>query len=253
MTETQVGELLERATADLQPTPDLVAGGIAAGRRRRRRGRAVVAAGALAAAAVGGFALTLPGPGSGPDRTVVTDPSGSTAASSYAAQPSAPAAPQVDPAHDGPFPLPPEAMASTLATLLTGAVTNPNVDQYDLDTPAGWQSGGVDLDGSSVSVSYQHSTGPRCDGDLSRGNTGCTALGVGFFLSTYAARVTSVGEGFTGVRDIGVTYYTPDGYKISATASNGSSTDPTKPTRDEPVLDLDALTAIAENPVWHHQ
>ena len=37
-------------------------------------------------------------------------------------------------------------------------------------------------------------------------------------------------EGVTGVRDIGVTYYTPDGYKINATASNGSSTDPTRPT-----------------------
>ena len=31
MTETQVGELLERATAELRPTTDLVAGGIAAG------------------------------------------------------------------------------------------------------------------------------------------------------------------------------------------------------------------------------
>jgi hypothetical protein len=49
---------------------------------------------------------------------------------------------------------------------------------------------------------------------------------------------------------LGITYYTPDGYKISATASNGSSTDPTRPTMGQPVLDLDALTAIAEDQVW---
>ena len=53
--------------------------------------------------------------------------------------------------------------------------------------------------------------------------------------------------GKTGVRDIGVTYYTPDGYKISATASNGGSADPTQPAMGQPVLDLDALTAIAED------
>ena len=41
MTETQVGELLERASADVRTTADLVAGGIAAGRRRRRRGLAL--------------------------------------------------------------------------------------------------------------------------------------------------------------------------------------------------------------------
>jgi hypothetical protein len=249
MTETQVGELLERATADLRPSADLVAGGIAAGRRRRRRGLALSAAGSLAAAAVVSGALVLaPGNGTGADHTVVADPSGSTGASA-AAQPSAPTAPQVDPAYDGPFPLPPGAMASTLATLLTGTVTHPNDDQYHLSAPDGWQSGAVDLDGASVSVSYQHSTGPRCDGDLARGNTSCVALGNGFFLSTYSAEVTTV-EGRTGVRDVGVTYYTPDGYKINATASNGSSTDPTKPTMDEPVLGLDTLTAIAEDQVW---
>ena len=103
------------------------------GRRRRRRGRAVIAAGALAAAAVGGVALSLPGSGSGsgPDRTVVTDPSGSTGASSYAAQPPAP---QVDPVNDGPFPVAPDAMASTLTTLLSTA-TNPGNDQREQRRP----------------------------------------------------------------------------------------------------------------------
>jgi hypothetical protein len=249
MTETQVGELLERATAELRPTTDLVAGGIAAGRRRRRRGLALAAAGTLAAAAVAVGLASLPGGGAGGEDTLVADPSTSPGGT-YANQPSAPSVPQVDPTYDGPFPLPPEAMASTLATLLHGTVTNPNDDQYHLDTPAGWQSGAVDLDGASVSVAYQHSTVPRCDGDLARGNTSCVALGGGFFLGTYSAEVTTVGVGRTGVRDIGVTYYTPDGYKISATASNGSSTDPTRPTMDQPVLDLDALTAIAEDQVW---
>ena len=251
MTQTQIGELLERATDDLRPTSDLVTGGIAAGRRRRRRGRAVVAAGTLAAAAVGiGTALVLPGSDPGGDSTVAADPSAPGEWSwTFTAHPSASTAPQVDPADPGPFPVAPDAMASTLATLLHGTVTSPTDDQYRLGTPAGWQSGGVDLDGASVSVSYQHSSGPRCDGDLSRGNTTCLALGDGFFLSTYSAEVTTV-NGRTGVRDIGVTYYTPDGYKINATASNGSSADPTKPTMDEPVLDLDALTAIAEDPVW---
>ena len=249
MTQTQIGELLERATTDLRPSTDLVAGGIAGGRRRRRRGAAGLVAGSVAAAAVGGALLTLPGPGSGGDRTVVTDPS-TTTGSSYAAQPSAPAVPQVDPAYDGPFPLPPGAMASTLATLLDGTATNPNDDQYHLGAPDGWQSGAVDFDGASVSVSYQHSTGPRCDGDLARGNTTCTALGGGFFLGTYSAEITTVDQGLTGVHDVGVTYYTPDGYKISATASNASSADPTHPSMDQPVLDLDALTAIAEDPAW---
>jgi len=247
MTETQLAELLERATGDLHPTAGLVPGGIAAGRRRRRRGLALTAGGTLAAAAVCGAAVTLPGSGPGGDRTVVTDPSSSGA--SFAGQPSAPVMPQVDPAYDGPFPLPPGAMASTLATLLHGTVTNPDDDQFHLAAPDGWQSGGVDLDGAMVSVSYQHSTGPRCDGDLARGNTTCTALGDGFFLGTYSAEITTV-EGRTGVHDVGVTYYTPDGYKISVTASNGSNTHPTRPTMDDPVLDQAALTAIAQDPVW---
>ena len=101
-----------------------------------------------------------------------------------------------------------------------------------------------------MSVSYQHSTGPRCDGDLARGNTDCTALGGGFFLSSYSAQITTKGEGRTGARDIGVTYYTPAGYKINATASNAGSADPAHPSMADPVLGLDALTAIAENPAW---
>lgn len=243
-----VTDLLERATTDLRARPDLVAAGIAAGRRRRRRGLAGTAAGVLAAAAVGGVALTLPGSAPGGDRTVITDPSSSSSAS-FAGQPATHLAPQVDPSYDGAFPLPPEAMAATLATLLDGTVTNPADDQYHLAGPDGWQSGAVDLDGAAVTVAYQHSTGPRCDGDLARGNDSCTALGGGFFLSTYSAEVTTV-DGKTGVRDVGVTYYTPDRYKISATASNGSSTDSYRPTRDEPVLDQAALTAIAQDPAW---
>jgi hypothetical protein len=248
MTSSRTVELLERATADLRPSTDLVAGGVTTGRRRQRRGRALIAAGTLAAAAVGGTALNLPGSGPDGDRTEVTDPSASTGAS-YAVQPSPTAAPQVFPA-SGPFPLPPEAMASTLATLLDGTVTHPTFDQYHHAAPDGWQSGAVDLDGASVSVAYQHSTGPRCGGDLARGNTTCVALGDGYFLGTHSAEITTVAQGKTGVRDLGVTYYTPDGYKISVTATNASSTDPTRPTMDQPVLDLDALTAIAEDLVW---
>jgi len=250
MTETQVGELLERATADLRPTPDLVAGAVAAGRRRRHRRRLLSAAGPVAAAAVVSGAVALAsGSGPGADHTVVSDPSGSADTSSYAARPSPSPPAQADPASDGPFPVAPGAMASTLAILLHGKETNTSNDHYHLSAPDGWQSGALDLDGASVSVSYQHSTGPRCDGDLDRGDTSCTELGNGYFLATYSAEVTTV-HGMTGVRDIGVTYYTPDGYKINATASNGSGTDPTTPTRTDPVLDLDALTAIAENPVW---
>lgn len=250
MTETQVGELLERASADIRTTTDLVAGGIAAGRRRRRRGLALTGAGALAAAAIVGGAVGLaPGNGSAPGHTGVTDRSASTGPSSYAAKPSASAVTQA-PADGGLFPVAPDAMASTLATLLDGTVANPNDDQYHLGAPDGWQSGGVDLNGASVSVSYQPSAGPRCDGDQARGNTGCTALGGGFFLSTYSAEITTKGEGRTGARDIGVTYYTPDGYKINATASNAGSADPAHPSMAQPVLDLSALTAIAENPAW---
>jgi hypothetical protein len=141
-------------------------------------------------------------------------------------------------------------MASTLATLLQGSVTNPSDDQYHLAGPDGWQSGGVDVDGGSVSVSYEHSTGSRCDGDLARGDTDCTALGGGFFLSSYSAEIDTATEGRTGVRDVGVTYYTPDGYKINVTASNAGSADPTHPSVDQPVLGHDALVAIAESPVW---
>jgi hypothetical protein len=251
MTETQVGELLERATAELHSTTDLVSGGIAAGRRRRRRGVALAAAGSLAAAAVVGAALVaMPGGGAGADRTVVADPSGATGTSSYAAQPSATAVSQPPTVSDGPFPVSPEAMAATLTPMLHGTVTNPKNDQDRVGAPDGWQSGSVDLDGASVSVSYQHSTGPRCDGDMDRGDLSCTSLGNGFFLATYSAKVYSAGVGDTGARDVGVTYYTPDGYKINATSSNSSNTDTAKPTRVDPVLGLDALTAIAENPAW---
>jgi hypothetical protein len=248
MTQTQLAELLERATADLSPSTDLVTGAITTGRRRRRRGLAGVASAVVAAGVVGGALLVLPGSGPGGD-TVVADHSSTRSGTSVAAQPSAPSsAPAAT--SDGPFPVGPDAMASTLATLLHGTVTNPNDDQYHLSAPDGWQSGAVDLDGASVLVSYQRSTGARCDGDMSKGDTSCTALGGGFFLATYSAEVTSAGVGKTGVRMVGVTYYTPSGYKINATASNGSGADPTTPTMDQPVLGIDALTAIAENPLW---
>lgn len=251
MTDTQVGELLERATSQLHPSTDLVAGGIAAGRRQRRRGLAVSAAGGFAAAAVAAaVVVSLPGNGSGPDRTVVADPSSSAGTSSYAAQPSAPSGPLATPENDGPFPVAPGSMAATLATLLPGPVAGQDDETFHLDRPDGWQSGAVEYAGGTVQVSIQHSTGPQCDGDLARGSQDCTALGGGYFTSTYTGRITSVDEGFTGVRNIGVTYYTPDGYKINATAGNGSFTDPAHPSVDEPVLDLAALTAIAENPVW---
>jgi hypothetical protein len=252
MTETQVGELLERATAELRPTSDLVAGGIAGGRRRRRRGLALTAAGTFAAAAVVGGAVAL-SPGNGPAShdTVVADRSGSAGASSYAAEPSTvPHSSMAPVPNDGPFPVAPDAMASTLATLVPGTVTGTKDDQYHLDAADGWQSGAVEVDGGTVLVSIQHSTGPRCDGDLSRGNRDCTALGGGYFTSTYSAEITTASEGRTGVHDIGVTYYTPDGIKINATAANSAFADPTHPSVHEPVLDLGALAAIAENPVW---
>jgi hypothetical protein len=251
MTETQVGELLERATADLRSSTDLVAGGVAAGRRRRRRRLGLSAAGTFAAAAVVSGAVALsPGNGSAPGHPVVADATDPTGASSYAAQPSAPTASQPPQAHNGPFPVAPDAMASTLATLVAGSVTGTKDDQYHLDTPDGWQSGAVELDGGTVLVSIEHSTGPRCDGDLARGNRDCTALGGGFFTSTYSAEITTTAEGRTGVHNIGVTYYTPDGIKINATAANSIFADPAHPSTDQPVLDLGALTAIAENPVW---
>jgi hypothetical protein len=251
MTDTQVGELLERATADLRPSADLVADGVAAGRRRRRRGFALTAAGTFAAVAVvGGVVALVPGSGSPSDHAVAADPSGSTSPGSFRAEPSASPVTHAPGVNEGPFPVAPGAMASTLATLLHGTVTNPKDDQYHLSGADGWQSGGVDLNGGSVSVSYEHSTGPRCDGDLTRGNTGCTALGDGFFLSSYSAEITTKGEGRTGARDVGVTYYTPDGYKINATASNAGSADPAHPAMDRPVLDLDALTTIAQAPAW---
>jgi hypothetical protein len=250
MTETKVGELLERATADLRPSADLVAGGIAAGRRRRRRGVALAAAGTLAAAAVAGGAVALAPGGSPSGHTLVADPSGSASVGSFAAKPSAPTVNPAPAGNDEPFPVAPDAMATTLATLLHGSVTNPHDDQYHLGAPDGWQSGAVDLNGASVSVSYQHTSGPRCDGDLSRGNRDCTALGDGGYLSTYSAEITTKGEGRTGARDIGVTYYSPDGYKLNATASNAGSTDPAHPAMDQPVLDLEALTRIALDAVW---
>jgi hypothetical protein len=250
MTDTEVGELLERATAELRPSTDLVAGGIAAGRRRRRHGLVLTVTGTLAAVAVaGGAVVSMSGGGPGRD-TVAVDPSSSTGTSSYAATPPAPVARHVDPATQGPFPVAPDAMAATLAALLHGTVTNPSDDQYHLSAPDGWQSGAVDLDGASVSVSYEHTTGPGCDGDLSRGNTDCTPLGDGAYLSTYSAEITTKGEGRTGARDVGVTYYSPDGYKINATASNAGSADPAHPAMDEPVLDLAALTTIAADPAW---
>ena len=169
----------------------------------------------------------MPGHGAGPDRSVVADPSGAT--------------------YDGPFPVAPEGIPATLDKLLEGTVTHPQSQHSHPADPDGWQSGAVDLDGTTVTIAFQHSTGPRCDGDARLGS--CTAVDSGF-LGTYAAKVYSQGVGDTGVRDAGVTFYTPHGYKVSATASNAGSAAPTTPAMDDPVLDLAALTALAQNPAW---
>lgn len=265
MTETQVGELLERATADLRPTTDLVAGGVAAGRRQRRRGLTLSAAGTLAAVAVVGGAVALaPGNGSNGDGGLVADGSGASTGSGPNASPSYGALPPLGtrstddgadptppgslPSLDGPFPVLPDEMAATLTTLLHGTVTNPDDEQSPhVGLPDGWQNGAVDLDGASVTVSYQHSSGPRCDGDQALKS--CAPLGDGF-LGTYATKIYHKGDGYTGAHGVGVTFYTPDGYKISVTAMNAGSADPTKPVMGQPVLDDAALTAIAQSPVW---
>ena len=252
MTDTQVGELLERATADLHPAPTSWPAGIAAGAGVAGAAAvAVIAAGALAAAAVGGAALALPGSGPAPTSTVVTDPSGSTGgASSYArAQPSAPPAPQVDPERRAvPGGCPTRWPRRSRPCERRG--DEPGRRPVPPSGPDGWQSGAVDLDGGSVSVSYQHSTGPRCDGDLAAGTPAARRWVTASSSSTYSARVTSVAKGSPASATSASPTTRPTATRSTRRPSNGSSTDPTEPTRDEPVLDLDALTAIAENPVW---
>lgn len=251
----QVSELLERVTRDLRPNRDLVTAGIAAGRRDLIRGRVRTAAvGVVAATATAGaFLALMPSNAPGTDDIAIAKAPASGLATSGHPRDRAPSLGIVEhneDGNDGPFPVAADQIAPTLAALVDGVVTNTGHDQSPKpEALEGWQGGHLDLNGATVRLTYQHTTGPRCDNDA--GVHDCRPLGDGYIgtvsdAGLYGANRNQVSR----TKTVLATYYTPNGYKITATAMNASRTDVTHPVLNKPVLTRGQLIEIVSNPIW---
>jgi hypothetical protein len=131
-----------------------------------------------------------------------------------------------------------------LGSLLVGDVTKRRswTDQRD-----DYRGGSVLLDGAQVTILLERTTLSRC-GEQPPG-AACDSLGDGF-LSTLSYEEPAPGGGPTGVLTNTVTYYTADHFAVTATAYNAAAEKDSAPFLDAPILSVEQLEALVQDPVW---
>ena len=235
---TQLTDLMHRATENLEPvTPDLLERSVAQGLRLRRRRtalRTASGAGAVLATAgliAGGIHLT----GSPTNAAVAGSP-----------VPSAKPTPTAKPPAVNP--------KETLATLKT-LVTAPG---RTLSSPETW--GGGDYAGAAYVVDDGHGAS-RVDVLLSGGGEanpcvpvrqGCSTLPDGsvVYVSKESPVYSDSRQSRYGVISNYVLLYRHDGRAISLTSYNGPAEKGKQHTRPKPLLSTEALTALAKSKSW---
>ncbi|WP_244930421.1 hypothetical protein [Nocardioides sp. W7] len=258
MNEHEMSDLLERAGSGLDPdVAGLVAGGAGRGRTLRRRRRSGVALGAvtLVGATVFGAAVAPdlvggddPGRSTGGFAGAPTSPAGldeeapTSAPGELTESPTPPAAPQLR--RFGPDPA---EMGRVLGERLEGRVTQPRAWDQQPDDANGFQAGSVLLDGAMVSIVLEHSTVPGC-GQHPPGAE-CTAV-PGGHLTSLAYEEPASGGGPTGIFAATATYFTDDGFSITAIAWNAPSEKNTDPVLADPVLTEQQVADLVQDPIW---
>jgi hypothetical protein len=239
---TQLTDLMHRATENLEPvTPDLLERTVAQGLRLRRRRTAVLAAsgaGAVLATAgliAGGIHLV----GSPTNAAVAGSPV-------PAAKPSTKATPPAKPAGVNP--------KQTLATLKS-LVAAPG---RTLSRPETW--GGGDYAGAAYVVNDGHGAA-RVDVLLSGGGeanpcvpkrTGCSTLPDGsvLYVSKESPEYTDSRQAEYSVINNYVLLYRHDGRVVSLTSYNGPAEKGKQHTRPKPLLSVEDLSALAQSKAW---
>lgn len=236
MSDQQVTDLLQRATADLRAGSDLVDRGIVRGRRRRRRHLVGTAAASVALLGIAGTGVAVLGSGEGSagrgtDTPVATAPAPTPSATPEA---DAPRLFGVDPAKTG----------WVLGSLLTGEVSQRRAWS---DDPDEYRAGSVLLDGAQVTILVTRMTLPECGEQAP--DSACMTNGDGF-SSTSTYDEPAPGGGRTGVRTSTATFYTADHFAVTATAYNAPSEKGSEPIQAQPVLSEQQLLALVNDPVW---
>jgi hypothetical protein len=239
---TQLTDLMHRATENLEPvTPDLLERSVAQGLQLRRRRTAIATAsgaGAVLATAgliAGGIHLA----GSPTNAAVAGSPVPS-------AKPSAKATPTAKPAGVNP--------KETLATLKE-LVAAPG---RTLSSPETW--GGGDFAGAAYVVNDGHGAA-RVDVMLSGGGegspcvpkrTGCSTLPDGsvLYVSKEEPEYTDGRQAEYGVVGNYVVLFRRDGRNINLTSYNAPAEKGQQHTRPKPLLSVEDLSALAKSKAW---
>jgi hypothetical protein len=244
MTEHQVTELLERATAELRPDPGLIAAGVAAGRRRRRRHLVGTAAVTVTVLGLAGAGLTIALSGSG-DGSRAVDPASTSKPHRTTTAPT----PQV-----GQWKLAVKAaeVPGAFGSLVPGTITTvPNKEMDDANPIVDFLWNGYAVRVGLVSDSYV--TGERVPDPKER----CEQFGSGGPCApgrvpgSYEESITATGPAVDGgITNSFVTVYLAEGWDVMVTMANAADG------KDSPVLSpdvpltLDQLRDVAYSGVW---
>ena len=242
MTEHNVTELLERATAELRPRSALVAAGVAAGRRRRRHHLVGTAAATVAVLGLTGTGLTLAVSGDGPDGARGVDPAQTTSTRPKAQAPAT--------TEHWKLAVTAGQVPATFASVLPGDITEspqkePDIPIVDFQwngfaTRVGLISDSF-ITGKSVPDPRQ-----RCE-ELGSGGQPCEP---GRVPGSFEQSMTWTGppvDGGTTTRVL--TVYFAEGWDVTVMVSNGAAKEGPVLAPDVP-LTLEQLRQVAYSDVW---
>ena len=243
MTEHQVTELLERATAEMVPDPGLVAAGVAAGRSRRRRHLVGTAAAAVAMLGLTGTGLTVALSGDGGDGARGVDVSGTSTPKRTTS--SAPAA-----VGHWELAVAPGQIPATFGSVLPGDITR--LPQKEPDIPiVDFQWNGFATRVGLISDSFV--TGERVPDPKER----CEQFGSGFDCTpgrvpgSYEQSNTGTGppvDGGVTVRLL--TVYFAEGWDVTVTIANAADTKNSPVLSEDVPLTMDQLRQVAYSDAW---
>jgi hypothetical protein len=242
MTAHHVTELLERATAELQPDPGLVSAGVVVGRSRRRRHLVGTAAATVAVLGLAGTGLTvaLSGDGAGGARGV--DPAPITSTKPKAQAPA--------PVEHWDLAVTADQVPATFASVLPGDITEfpqkePDIPIVDFQWNGFATRVGLVSD-SSITGKSVPDPRQRC-AEFGSGGQPCEP---GRVPGSFEQSMTWTGppvDGGTTTRVL--TVYFAEGWDVTVMVSNGAAKEGPVLAPDVP-LTLEQLRQVAYSEVW---
>ncbi len=247
MTERHVTELLERATAELQPDPGLVAAGVAAGRRRRRRHLVGTAAAAVAVLCLTGIGLTIALSGDGASDRRGVDVAGTTTTTQPVRSQRAPVMKPWSLAVTA------DQVPASFASVLPGDITTlPQKDPDDANPIVDFRWDGFWTRVGLTSDSYV--TGKQVDDPRQRceefGSAGyaCAPGSVPGSIEQSLTWTDYAADGIVTTRLL--TVYFAEGWDVTVMVANAAESKNSPALVDDVPLTLDQLREVAYSEVW---